>query len=98
MRRLKKSYPRILDDLKEITEALKAGHLVGDPIPGFSRRVYKARIPSSDMKRGKRGGFRIVYYVVLDKAVIGILTVYAKSRQENIDSASIRQLIDSFEV
>lgn len=95
MRRLGKAYPRIPDDLEKVKEAIKSGDFIGDPIPGFSCWVYKVRVPSSDMKRGKRGGFRVIYYVVPENRMVYFLTVYAKARQENVDRAIIDQWIDT---
>ncbi len=93
VRKLSKYFPHVLDDLKPLANKLKAGETPGDAIPGFSHQVYKARVASSDQRRGKRGGFRVVYYLVASNNVIHLLTLYAKSRQENIRPDEITQLI-----
>nr|VFK61939.1 MAG: mRNA-degrading endonuclease RelE, toxin component of the RelBE toxin-antitoxin system [Candidatus Kentron sp. UNK]VFK70060.1 MAG: mRNA-degrading endonuclease RelE, toxin component of the RelBE toxin-antitoxin system [Candidatus Kentron sp. UNK] len=62
IKRLSKKYPNAPKDVLRIVDSLESGNFIGDAIPGFSQRVYKVRIPSSDRKRGKRGGFRVIYY------------------------------------
>ena len=69
-KKIGKKHPNVIKDLLRVIDSLESGNFIGDAIPGFSRQVYKARVPSSDQKRGKRGGFRIVYYVVMDNRTI----------------------------
>nr|VFJ57925.1 MAG: mRNA-degrading endonuclease RelE, toxin component of the RelBE toxin-antitoxin system [Candidatus Kentron sp. DK] len=97
IKKISRHYPNIVKDLLNIIDSLESGNFIGDAIPGFSRRVYKARVPSSDQKRGKRGGFRVIYYVVMDNKTVYLLTVYAKSRQQNIDPPLIQRLIEDLE-
>jgi len=93
IRELSKRFPHITDDFKPLLDNLKAGENLGDALPGFSRRVYKVRVPSSDQRRGKRGGFRVVYYLISEDHRVYLLTMYAKSRQENIRMGKINSLI-----
>ncbi|WP_141699102.1 type II toxin-antitoxin system RelE/ParE family toxin [Candidatus Thiosymbion oneisti] len=93
IRRLSKRFPHIMDDLKPLLNNLETGENPGDALSGFSRRVYKVRVPSSDQRRGKRGGFRVVYYLVSEDHRVYLLTMYAKSRQENIRTEKINSLI-----
>lgn len=62
---------------------------------GFEGVVYKIRIPSSDMKRG---GFRVIYYVITSAEVIDLLTIYAKARTEDIDRSEIQRLLDELDI
>jgi len=50
-------------------------------IPGGSE-VLKLRVRSSDMKRGRSGGYRPPYHFDDDIASISLLLLYAKSDQE----------------
>lgn len=43
--------------------------------------------------RGKRGGYRVVYYYVTDNTV-WLLTVYDKVRQENLSPAEQKRIQD----
>jgi mRNA-degrading endonuclease RelE of RelBE toxin-antitoxin system len=47
----------------DILEEFKAGPpQMTDPLPAYGRKLWKARAGSKDLKRGKSGGFRIIYY------------------------------------
>jgi len=96
MRKLRKKYPKFINDLDPTIQELKQGHFVGDKIKGFSD-VYKARVPSSDQKKGKRGGFRVIYYVVTQDKNVYLLSMYAKAHQENITDEEIRNILNSIQ-
>lgn len=66
----------------------------GDVIPG-SGGVRKLRWKRSG--EGKRGGLRIIYYVRYRPAEFWMLTVYAKSKQENIPGHILKQLKEAVE-
>ena len=55
---LKKKYPHVKDDLLSHVRQLEEGPSAGDPIPGWNKEVWKVRVASSDIKKGKRGGGR----------------------------------------
>lgn len=96
LRRMEKKYRHIGDDSVELIDRLAAGETPGDQVPGTGYTVFKVRLPSSDMQRGKRGGFRVIYYLQLADRVV-LLTIYAKAQQENIDPQVIIDLIRDFE-
>lgn len=92
-RRLSHRYRNIAKPVDELTTALENGDKPGDKIPNIGYDVYKVRLANPDAGKGKRGGFRVIYYVQLADRVI-LLTIYAKSEQENIPVAAIQQLIE----
>jgi mRNA-degrading endonuclease RelE of RelBE toxin-antitoxin system len=59
---LKKKYPHVKDDLLSQIETLEKDPSAGDPIPGWNKEVWKVRVASSDVKKGKRGGYRLIYF------------------------------------
>ncbi len=59
---LKKKYPHVKDDLLSQIKALEEDPSAGDPIPGWNKEVWKVRVASSDVKKGKRGGYRLIYF------------------------------------
>lgn len=93
IRGLSKRFPHIMDDLKLLLDNLEAGENPGEALRGFSGRVYKVRVPSSDQHRGKSRGFRIVYYLASEDHLVHLLTMYDKARQENIRTEKINSLI-----
>jgi len=73
---------------------LEAGQFTGNPISGFDSEIYKVRVPSSDQQKGKSGGFRLIYYVVIDDKEIVLLTMYAKAKRSNIRKNEIQGILD----
>jgi len=61
----------------------------GDVIPG-SGGVRKMRWGGKG--RGKRGGYRIIYFVRLAHGQIWLLTIYPKSTTESIPAYRLRQI------
>jgi mRNA-degrading endonuclease RelE of RelBE toxin-antitoxin system len=48
------------------------------------------------MKRGKRGGFRIIYY--LSDHVVYLLTIYAKAKREKISVKEIKAALKELDM
>ena len=45
------------------------------------------------MKRGKRGGYRVIYYLQTAQNRVILLTIYTKARRENIRVQEILSLL-----
>lgn len=45
---------------------------------------------------GKRGGLRVIYFVRHDPNEFWMLTIYAKTKHENIPAHILRQLLEAF--
>lgn len=76
-------------ELAELQNAIAQNPTVGDVVPG-THGVRKLRWSRAGM--GKRGGVRVLYYVQDTKGRIWLLTVYAKSAQENIRAPILNAL------
>lgn len=77
------------DELSALQSHLASNPDAGDVVPG-SGGVRKLRWSRSG--GGKRGGLRVLYYVQDSHGRIWLLTLYAKSAQENIAPATLRAL------
>jgi mRNA-degrading endonuclease RelE of RelBE toxin-antitoxin system len=60
-RQLAKKYRPIKADVEPLLDELTQGHTPGDQIPGVRYTVFKARVKNSDSRKGKSGGYRIIY-------------------------------------
>lgn len=60
LRKLKKRYPHLTTDLKTAFAAIEANPEIGVVIPD-DFAIRKLRVGSTDMQRGKSGGFRLLY-------------------------------------
>lgn len=96
LKHLKKKYPGILSDLKTLTNRLEQAETPGDQIQGTKYTTYKVRLQNTDAKRGKSGGFRVIYYIKTSKRVF-LLTIYSKTEQADISPEKLRRIIEEFE-
>ena len=63
LRALAQRYRHIRADMEPVLEQLQAGDFISDQIPHTGHTLYKVRIRNSDARRGKRGGYRMIYYI-----------------------------------
>jgi mRNA-degrading endonuclease RelE of RelBE toxin-antitoxin system len=92
LKRLRKKYLRIQEDVEPLIEQLSEGETPGDQVQGTGYSVYKVRLPNRDASRGKSGGYRVIYYVRTKISVI-LLTIYSKSEQSGIDATEIQTIV-----
>ena len=90
--KLSRRYRSIKQDLEPVIETLQTGTLVGDRVTGLDDVVYKVRVKNSDNRKGKSGGYRIIYYLkTIDE--VRLLAMYSKSDQANISDNSLRRIL-----
>jgi len=93
---LEKRFPSVKKDVGLAVEVLLENPEIGVLIPDGSG-VRKLRVKNSDMKKGKSGGYRMLYLFDKISEHICILMLYAKSDRENITQHEIQQLSDEHE-
>lgn len=91
LRELTKRYPRALVTVNPALEALQQNPEAGSAIPGWRRMVWKLRINSRDIRRGKRFGFRLIYY--LEGRTIYPLLIYAKANKSDVSPDEIMRML-----
>jgi mRNA-degrading endonuclease RelE of RelBE toxin-antitoxin system len=95
VKRLRKKFPHILDDLEPVKRQLEDGETPGDRLQGVGTHiVYKVRIKNSDIAKGKSGGYRLVYYIRRADTVV-LLSIYSKSDQTDISTELVRRLLQA---
>jgi mRNA-degrading endonuclease RelE of RelBE toxin-antitoxin system len=77
------------DEYRKLQHELVLRPDAGDIIPG-SGGIRKLRWGGSG--RGKRGGFRVIYYWFPQKDVILMLLMYPKSKQDDLTSDQLKTL------
>ena len=87
---IRKTYPKFNDDIDSDLQALaaNAGEKPDQRIPGLGdHRVFKRRTSCSDSRRGKSGGYRIVY--IIHEQCLIVLRIYNKLELENVPSKEL---------
>ncbi|MDZ4765678.1 MAG: type II toxin-antitoxin system RelE/ParE family toxin [Chloroflexota bacterium] len=97
IKRLRKRYRRIDEDLEPLITQLEAGETPGDQLQGVDPYiVYKVRLPNRDAGRGKSGGYRVVYYFHAI-AMRFLIEIYSKSEKENLDLSALRERLQALD-
>ena len=93
IRALSKRYPSIQKDIAPVIKQLQNREAPGDRITDVPFTVLKVRVRNSDARRGKSGGYRLIYYLKTSTSII-LLTIYSKSDQEDIATKEISNIIN----
>jgi mRNA-degrading endonuclease RelE of RelBE toxin-antitoxin system len=97
LRKLVKKYHHIRSDLQPVIMLLQKGELVGDRVSGVGNTIFKARVRNSDIQKGKRSGYRLIYWQKTRK-YITLVTIYSKLDQGDISAREIKRIIKEFEI
>jgi len=94
VKQLKKRFRHVKDDVGVAIHVVLQTPRLGVVIPGGSD-VRKLRVRNTDLSKGKRGGYRLLYCVE-DQPVptICLLLLYAKSDREDVARRELKQLLD----
>ena len=82
------------DEYAALQVSMIADPEVGTVIPG-SRGVRKLRWRAAG--RGKRGGYRVIYFVRRSEGIFWMLTMYPKSIRDNVPAHVLRQIRQEIE-
>ncbi len=96
LRVLAKKYRHIRSDVDPVITQIQTGDFVGDQIPRTGYTLFKVRIRNSDIQKGKRSGYRLIYYLKTRIDVI-LVTMYSKLDQSDISAEQIRRILREFE-
>lgn len=92
IKRLRKRYPHLQQDVQPLIDQLAAGETPGDQIQAIGYTVYKVRLPNRDAQRGKSGGYRVIYYIQTREQIV-LLTIYSKSDRTDTSTDEIQDII-----
>jgi mRNA-degrading endonuclease RelE of RelBE toxin-antitoxin system len=91
-RSLAQKYRSIRSDLQPLIDLLQSGDLPGDQITGIKLPIFKVRLQNSDIQKGKRSGYRCIYYLKTDSDII-LVTIYSKTEQVDVSAARLRSIL-----
>ncbi|MEE4358483.1 MAG: type II toxin-antitoxin system RelE/ParE family toxin [Desulfococcaceae bacterium] len=93
LRALAKKYRHIRSDVQPLINEIQKGNFIGDQIPGTKGyTVFKVRVKNTDSRKGKRSGYRFIYYLKTHNEVI-LITIYSKNEQTDISPEQLRQIL-----
>jgi len=96
LRALAKKYRHIRSDLRPVIDQLCAGEVIGDQIPKTRYAIFKVRVRNSDIQKGKRSGYRLIYHLMTPTSII-LVTIYSKLDQADISAEQIRRILFEFD-
>ena len=92
--RLGRKYPAVFDEIEGLISQIESDIRPGSRVAGVGATVYKARLPNPSSRRGKSGGFRLIYYVQQPDTVF-LITIYSKTEKDDISATAIRRILNS---
>lgn len=97
VRALAKKFRNIKRDLEIAVTALEQDPHIGVAIPGYEGAVWKLRVANTSAKRGKQGGFRIIYLIEEQALCCYLLTIYSKTDKSDVTAGEIEDLLQALE-
>ena len=96
LRVLAKKYRHIRSDVQPVIDQLRAGEIIGDRVPRTRYTIFKVRVRNSDIRKGKRSGYRLIYHLKTPTNVI-FVTIYSKLDQGDVSAEQIRRTLIEFD-
>jgi len=95
LRALAKKYRHIRSDVQPVIDQLRDGEIIGDQVPRTRYTIFKVRVRNSDIRKGKRSGYRLIYRLKTPTNVI-LVTIYSKLDQTDVSAEQIRRILNEF--
>ena len=92
-RRLIRKFRSLRNELDLLKSQLKSGDRPGNRLTGIGYEAYKVRLPNRSARRGKSGGFRVIYQERSGRLVL-LLLVYSKTERSDIPDDVIVRVIE----
>jgi mRNA-degrading endonuclease RelE of RelBE toxin-antitoxin system len=89
LKKLKKKFPQIINDLLNRIDSFNPDNEIS-----IGRSIYKIRISSTDMKKGKSCGFRSYIYLYIKNDLLVPLSIYPKTETESITETELKYHLD----
>ena len=91
VKKLKKRFPKIKDDLTLLVEELSKNPNLGTHL---ENSIFKIRLQNSSIPTGKRSGFRVITYYINDE-ILYLVTMYSKSDKDTIITDKLKDIIQN---
>ena len=91
LKRLVKKYPSLKAEYIALLDSLEVQPQQGK---NLGNNCYKVRLAIASKGKGKRGGARIIIYVLVTDKTVFLLDIFDKSEQDNISDKELLLLIN----
>jgi mRNA-degrading endonuclease RelE of RelBE toxin-antitoxin system len=65
-------------------------------VPRTRYTIFKVQVRNSDIRKGKRSGYRLIYHLKTPTSVI-LVTIYSKLDQADVSAERIRRILIEFD-
>jgi hypothetical protein len=92
-KRLKKKFRTLEAELKGLTDILEVTPETGESL---GSGLYKIRLASKSKGKGKRGGFRVITYLLLqteEDTDVYLISIYDKSEESSIQKDTLLKIV-----
>jgi len=96
LRGLAKKYRHVRSDVEPVIARLQAGVTLGDQVPGTGFPIFKVRVANSDVRKGKRSGYRLIYHLAGNRRLV-LLAIYSKLDQGDVAANRVRRILSDLE-
>lgn len=93
-KRLSRKFQSFKTELSELIDSLEK-----NPAQGVSlgNDCYKIRVAIKSKGKGKSGGVRVITHVIVIREQVYLLTVFDKSKKENISDEELQEFLNRLE-
>ena len=95
VKQLAKKHRSLKDDLTQLRSDLLENPTIGKFL---GNNVYKIRMAITSKGKGKSGGARVISYVYVQEELLFLLSIYDKSKKENITDNEIKTFLNSLPI
>lgn len=90
LKRLAKKYVSLKTDFADLLDRLEENPRQGKSL---GNNCYKVRLAIATKGKGKSGGARVIFYIVISEEKIYLLTIYDKSEKNNLTDKELNELL-----
>lgn len=91
-KRLVRKYPSLRAEIDKLGDQLSSNPKIGTPI---GNSCFKIRISIASKGKGKRGGARVITYVLVTQSTVFLLSIYDKSEKSTISELELKALLNT---
>ena len=96
LKRLRRKYPAVTDEVGKFITELENGNRPGVQLARYGYELYKVRLPNPSARRGKSGGFRVIYYVQFAD-LVHLELIYSKSEECDVSAQAVEAILAEIE-